>query len=201
MSDKKHKIIDGDGHVVEDHSAIVAHMPEMYRDRFGHEPRCLSTQRPSAFCERALSSAGRLRQGRTPRVGSILWRTSASPSAVLYPTNGLSFGRIVSLDWAIELARAYNNWMHAEYLSKSGRFQALGLIPLQEPQEAGDRAPAHRQRNSGFCGAMLPSTGVMGAQNHLGDEKILANLPGSQPPGVLHRAFTAACTIIWASTI
>ena len=29
MSDKKHKIIDGDGHVVEDHPAIVAHMPEM----------------------------------------------------------------------------------------------------------------------------------------------------------------------------
>ena len=26
MNDKKHKIIDGDGHVVEDHPAIVAHM-------------------------------------------------------------------------------------------------------------------------------------------------------------------------------
>src|SRR5436190_1523628 len=57
-------------------------------------------------------------------------------SAVLYPTNGLSFGRVVSRDWAVELARAYNDWMHDEYLSKSSRFQALGLIPLQEPAEA-----------------------------------------------------------------
>ena len=56
--------------------------------------------------------------------------------AVLYPTSGLSFGRIVSRDWAVELARAYNDWMYDEYLSKSSRFQALGLIPLQEPAEA-----------------------------------------------------------------
>ena len=35
MGDKKHKIIDGDGHVVEDHSAIAARMPQQYRDRFG----------------------------------------------------------------------------------------------------------------------------------------------------------------------
>ncbi len=35
MSDKKHKIIDGDGHVVEDHSAIAARMPQQFRDRFG----------------------------------------------------------------------------------------------------------------------------------------------------------------------
>ena len=35
MSNKKHKIIDGDGHVVEDHSAISARMPEEYRGGFG----------------------------------------------------------------------------------------------------------------------------------------------------------------------
>ena len=91
-------------------------------------------------------------------------------SAVLYPTNGLSFGRVVSLDWAIELAHAYNDWMHDEYLSKSSRFQALGLIPLQEPAEA-VKELRRIVKELGFCGAMLPSTGVMGAQNHLGDEK------------------------------
>ena len=35
MSQTKHKIIDGDGHVVEDHSAIAGRMSEIYRDRFG----------------------------------------------------------------------------------------------------------------------------------------------------------------------
>ena len=89
---------------------------------------------------------------------------------MLYPTNGLSFGRIVSLDWAVEFAHAYNEWMHDEYLSKSNRFQALGLIPLQEPPEA-VKELRRSVEELGFCGAMLPSTGVMSAQNHLGDEK------------------------------
>src|SRR5262249_56923668 len=91
-------------------------------------------------------------------------------SAVLYPTNGLSFGRIVSRDWAIELARAYNDWMHDEYLSKSPRFQALGLIPLQEPTEA-VKELRRIVKELGFCGAMLPGTGAVGQQNQLGDER------------------------------
>ena len=94
------------------------------------------------------------------KVGSNSWRMSASTSAVLYPTNGLSFGRVVSKDWAIELARAYNDWMHDEYVSKSSRFQALGLIPLQEPAEA-VKELRRIVKELGFCGAMLPSTGPM----------------------------------------
>jgi len=169
MSEKKHKIIDGDGHVVEDHSAIVAHMPEMYRDRFG-------TSRGAYPPNDHLHSANAhfLPPGAFAKVGRQGWidfmEDVGLTSAVLYPTNGLSFGRIVSLDWAIELARAYNNWIHAEYLSKSGRFQALGLIPLQEPQEAVTEL-RRIVKELGFCGAMLPSTGVVGAQNHLGDER------------------------------
>src|SRR6476646_9415603 len=77
MSDKKHKIIDGDGHVVEDHPAIVAHMPEMYRDRFGtsrgaYPPNDHLIRRTRTFFRRAPSP----RSG--AKVGSISWRTSAS---------------------------------------------------------------------------------------------------------------------------
>ena len=64
---------------------------------------------------------------------------SVSTSAVLYPTNGLSFGRVVSLDWAIELAKAYNDWMHDEYLSKSSRFQALEPDPAAGTAGSGER--------------------------------------------------------------
>ena len=115
---------------------------------------------------------------------------------MLYPTNGLSFGRVVSLDWAIELAKAYNDWMHDEYLSKSSRFQALSLIPLQEPLEA-VKELRRSVKELGFCGAMLPSTGVIGAQNHLGDEKYW---PIYEEANRLNAASasTAACTITWA---
>ncbi len=169
MNTKNHKIIDGDGHVVEDHSAIAARMPEQYRDRFGSSR---SPYPPNDHLHSA--NAHFLPPGAFARVGREGWidfmEDVGLASAVLYPTNGLSFGRIVSLDWAIELAHAYNDWMHDEYLSKSSRFQALGLIPLQDPAEA-VKELRRIVKELGFCGAMLPSTGVMGAQNHLGDEK------------------------------
>ena len=60
--------------------------------------------------------------------------------------------------------------MYDEYISKSSRFQALGLIPLQEPAEA-VKELRRIVKDLGFCGAMLPSTGAMQQQNQLGDER------------------------------
>ena len=104
------------------------------------------------------------------RDGSTSWRTWASKATVLYPSNGLAFGRVVSRDWAIELARAYNDWIHDEYTGRSPRFQAVGLIPLHEPEAA----VAELRRiveELHFAGAMLPGTGAKQLQNHLGDER------------------------------
>ena len=88
--------------------------------------------------------------------------------SVLYTTQGLSYGKIVSRDWAVELARAYNSWIAETYVHMDSRFQAMGLIPLQDPQEA---AVELRRivEELGLCGAMLPSTGA--DQIHLGDER------------------------------
>jgi predicted TIM-barrel fold metal-dependent hydrolase len=169
MTGKKPKIIDGDGHVVEDHSAIAARMPPQYRDRFG------STRSPYPPNDHLhAANAHFLPPGAFAKVGREGWigfmEDVGLSSAVLYPTNGLSFGRVVSLDWAIELAHAYNDWIYDEYLTPSNRFQALGLVPLQEPAEA-VKELRRIVKELGFCGAMLPSTGVMGAQNHLGDDR------------------------------
>jgi predicted TIM-barrel fold metal-dependent hydrolase len=162
MSNKKHKIIDGDGHVVEAHSEIAARMPAIYRERFGS---ARGPYPPNDHLHAA--NAHTLPEGAFAKVGREGWidfmEDVGLTSTVLYPTNGLSFGRVVSLDWAIELAKAYNDWMHDEYLSQSSRFQALSLIPLQEPSEA-VKELRRSVKELGFCGAMLPSTGVIGAQ-------------------------------------
>jgi uncharacterized protein len=169
MGQYKPKIIDGDGHVVEDHAAISARMPEEYRGRFGSGR---SPYPPNDHLHAA--NAHFLPPGAFAKVGREGWlqfmEDVGLASAVLYPTNGLSYGRVISKDWAIELARAYNDWMHDEYVSKSSRFQALGLIPLQEPAEA-VKELRRIVKELGFCGAMLPSTGPMQSQNHLGDER------------------------------
>ena len=169
MGIKKHKIIDGDGHVVEDHAAIAERMAKEFRGRFcsGRSP-----YPPNDHLHAC--NAHSLVPGAFAKVGREGWidfmEDVGLSSTVLFPTNGLSFGRVVSKDWAIELAHAYNDWMHDEYTSKDARFQALGLIPLQEPMEA-VKELRRIVKELGFCGAMLPSTGPLQSQNHLGDER------------------------------
>jgi len=168
MPDGK-RIIDGDGHIVEDHQAIWSRMPPEYR---GSNWTIKSPFPPNDH----LHAANRhyVPEGAFARVNRDGWiafmQDVGIERTVLYPSNGLAFGRVVSRDWAVELARAYNDWLWDEYLEKSARFQALALIPLQEPSAAVEelrRAVVER----GFCGAMLPSTGAVGLQNHLGDER------------------------------
>ena len=163
------RLIDGDGHVMEDLPAIVARLPEGYRgesfvgrDPFPQTDHLHSSNKhftvPGAFANVNID-------------GWVDFMTDLGmEQTVLYTTRGLSYGKIVSKDWAIELARAYNNWMHDEYLAKNSRFQAVGLIPLQDPKEAVIEL-RRIVEELGFCGAMLPSTGADGLQSHLGNER------------------------------
>jgi predicted TIM-barrel fold metal-dependent hydrolase len=84
--------------------------------------------------------------------------------AVLYSTEGLAFGKVITREFAVDSARAYNDWLYDAYLRQSPRFHCLGLIPLQEPSEA--VRELRRIVTKGFCGALIPSTGFKG---HLGD--------------------------------
>ena len=122
----EHKIIDGDGHVVEDIASIVKYMPEEYVGRSFSEARGKNPFPPIDH----LHTANRhfTPKGAFANVGREGWELFLEDvgigTTVLYTSAGLAFGKIVSRDWAIELARAYNNWMHDTYLSKSPRFKA-----------------------------------------------------------------------------
>ena len=165
-----HTIIDGDGHVMEDIPSIWKYMPEDYVGKSFSDIRGRSPFPPIDH----LHSANRhfTPQGAFANVGSEGWEKFLDEvgihSTVLYTSAGLSFGKIVSRDWAIELARAYNNWMYDTYLVKGRRFGAVGLIPLQEPKEAVVEL-RRIVEELGMCGAMLPSTGA--GMPHLGSEQ------------------------------
>ncbi len=163
-------IIDGDGHVMEDIATIWKYMPAAYVGRSFSDIRGRSPFPPIDH----LHTANRhfTPRGAFANVGPEGWEMFLAEvgigTTVLYTSAGLAFGKIVSRDWAIELARAYNNWIYDTYLAKSVRFKAMGLIPLQEPVEA--VAELRRiVRDLGFCGAMLPSMGAN--MPHLGSEK------------------------------
>ncbi|MGH7872358.1 MAG: amidohydrolase family protein [Candidatus Binatia bacterium] len=82
-------------------------------------------------------------------------------STVLYPTSGVGSSNIVNPDWAIDAARAYNDWLHEIYLQQSPRFRGLALLPQpvlnsMAAAEELDRAV----RKLGMCGAVLPSNSL-----------------------------------------
>jgi predicted TIM-barrel fold metal-dependent hydrolase len=162
-------IIDGDGHVMEDIAAIWRYMPAEYVGRSFSDIRGKSPFPPIDH----LHSSNRhfTPRGAFANVGPEGWEEFLDAvgirAAVLYPSAGLSFGKVVSRDWAIELARAYNDWIHDTYLKGRRRFYAMGLIPLQEPREAVSEL-RRIVAELGMCGAMLPATGAN--MPHLGSE-------------------------------
>jgi predicted TIM-barrel fold metal-dependent hydrolase len=151
------KIVDGDGHVIEDNSAIINLMPSPYREKYR-----LSNPFPPLD---HLHSANLhdLPPGSFQQVGPDGWldfmQDVGIAATVLYPTLGLSYGKVVSRDWAIDLARAYNDWLYQTYVKRSSRFKGMALIPLQEPEAAVEELRRAVQ-DLGMCGAMLPSTGI-----------------------------------------
>ncbi len=160
-------IVDGDGHVVEDMTAIVNLMPAPYQEKYKLRP--FDPFPPLDHLHSA--NLHDLPPGAFARVGPDGWleflEDVGIQTTVLYTTRGLALGKVVSRDWAIDLARAYNDWLHQTYLKRSPRFQGIALIPIQEPEAAVEEL-RRAILELGMCGAMLPSTGF---QSHLGHKR------------------------------
>ena len=170
MSTNLELIVDGDGHIVEDLVAIAEFLPAKFRD---NPARALNA---SLFPPLDHLHAGHFVEtpGRRDRGGAVVgpaeWEVFLQEvgidATVLYPTTGLSYGKIVNRDWAIATAQAYNDWLHATYVKRSSRFKGMALIPMQDPEAA--RTELRRAvEELGFVGAMLPSFGL---PDHLGSK-------------------------------
>ena len=99
------------------------------------------------------------------------------------PDRRLSYGKIVSRDYAVAVCKAYNDWFDRNLLKYNPRFKGMAIIPMQDPEEA-----AKELRRSvtelGMLGAMMPSNGLA---QPLGAKQYLAHLRGSQPAWLLSR--------------
>jgi hypothetical protein len=84
---------------------------------------------------------------------------------VLYPTHGLATGLIRDRDWAVALARAYNDWLAERYLRRSPRLLGVALLPLQDPEEAA-RELRRAVTELGMVGGVLPAVGLSRALGH-----------------------------------
>ena len=159
-------VIDGDGHVMEDWDALLQYMPEPYIKSGRFKGRIFPPLDHLHSASLFQLVPGAFRQVREDGWLEFMEDVGIE-RAVLYSTGGLAFGKVITLEFAIDVARAWNNWFADTYLKKSPRFQGLALIPLQEPEEA-VKEMRRAVTELGFCGVMLPSTGFKG---HLGSKE------------------------------
>jgi uncharacterized protein len=145
-------VIDADGHVTESQEQIARYLDDPFKRRpvnqffypwDGWDRRLLNTYGDLAGTAEAWLKA-------LDRGGMEL--------AVLYPTLGLFMSFLKDRQWAVALCRAYNTFLHEEFVKKTKRLQAVALLPVQVPEAC---APELRRavRELGLCGAMLPADG------------------------------------------
>ncbi|MBI4525772.1 MAG: amidohydrolase [Deltaproteobacteria bacterium] len=162
MSD--YRIIDADGHVLELDDQLREHIGTPYKD--------LEWHRSFSFWP-GLTMDGYLRSLRNP--GG--WAGAGTgPNAqhwlnfldnngieltVLYPTQGLTHAAIRDRDWAVALARAYNDWLYHRFMEISPRLLGVALLPVQDIQEA-VKELRRCVDELGMVGAVLPAVAAGG---------------------------------------
>ena len=156
------RIIDADGHVMEDRAGILKKMPAAYHGK--HELLDLYPPLDHLHSADLMEFPPHAFVQTGPDGWLEFLDDVGIEKTVLYPTLGLAYGKVVSRYWAVDLARAYNDWLYENYCERSPRFKGMALIPLQDPQAAVAELKRAVQE-LGMCGAMLPSNGI---QFHLG---------------------------------
>ena len=162
-------IIDGDGHINENTAEILEFLPDDFFYRNESNRRDMPRIFPpfDHFHGQPLVSVRGSEKG---FVGPEQWKVFLDETGIetttLYPTQALSYGKIVNLDWAIQACHAYNSWLAEVYLKGDTRFKGMALIPLQDVDAAVEEL-RRAVLELGMKGAMLPSNSL---PNQLGSK-------------------------------
>jgi predicted TIM-barrel fold metal-dependent hydrolase len=145
-------VIDADGHVIERDRDLRKFLPTPYRGVEGKREYPLFSW--DGWARGALSPHQREQPDAT------LWTrfldATEIAATVLYPNDGLNIGLLRDADWAVALARAYNDWLHHDFLKASPRFKGVALLAPQDPSEAAQEL-ARAVGDLGMVGGMLPA--------------------------------------------
>ena len=132
MRKNRYPVIDGDGHITERSKEILEYLGGNYRgtskdetwaDTFSPFPSLDGWARLSN-----LSSPG-LRDYPDCDTWISFLDECGIETTVVYPTAALAFGLIQDPAWAIDIARAYNSWLHATYMKRTSRILGASVDP------------------------------------------------------------------------
>ena len=145
-------IVDADGHVIETNEQVSRYLDEPLRRR----PLSFSLYPQDGWDRRMLGTLGDA--GSTAEQWLAALDRGGMEATVLYPTLGLFLSFLKDRAWAVAICRAYNTFLHEEFVRKSERLHAVALLPVQDP----DAAAAELERavrQLGLKGAMLSADG------------------------------------------
>ena len=86
-------------------------------------------------------------------------------TAVLFPTGGLGISWVREPDFAVALARAYNNFVSEKFQKVSPRLRAVAVLPVQDVPETVKELRRAIQ-DLGLVGGMLPAVGLRTPLGH-----------------------------------
>src|SRR6185369_3188816 len=134
-----YRIIDADGHVQELDDQLAEYIGPPYDGLEWHRSYSFFPGLTSDGYLRSLRKPGGWAGGgRGPDAQDWLrfLDINGIERTILYPTQGLTHGFIRDPEWAVALARAYNDWIHDRFMRVNPRLLAVALLPVQDIGEA-----------------------------------------------------------------
>ncbi|HEX9788267.1 MAG TPA: amidohydrolase family protein, partial [Candidatus Binatia bacterium] len=153
------KMIDADGHIREVESDVFEYLPDSYKNR--REAVLYFPLLPHHGWHR---QAGRGGMGASFLIPTLEdWRTALEQgnieAAVLYPTRFMHIGQVGMTEFAVDLSRAYNDYLYDRFLRAEGRLKGIAVLPLQDvPGAVAELRRAVKEY--GMVGGLLPADGL-----------------------------------------
>ena len=193
---RQFRVIDADGHCVEREDQIAEYVS--YR---GHPLRGIESGVGAMPMFPSLDGWYRPAGDALAAGNPVAWQRflddTGIETTVLYPTAGLAYGLIQDREWAIALGRAYNDWLHREFLQRDSRFKGMALIPVHDPPAAATEL-RRAVTELGLSGAVLPaSTGLYKGYGHRDFDPIYAEAERLDVPLAIHGAPSKGMGFDW----
>jgi hypothetical protein len=146
------QVIDADGHIMEQHDDLFAHIKGPYSDMDWHGTWPLFN---ADGWQRGLA-----RKNKREDPDADAWIRFLDEQgidlSVLYPTAGLALGNGQLADWAAALCQGYNDWLADRFTRMSPRLKGIALLPPQSPTAAAQEL-RRAVSELGFVGGVLPA--------------------------------------------
>ncbi len=145
------RVIDADGHIMEDHADLFAHIKGPWAEMEWHGTWGLFD---ADGWQRGLARKGR-REDPDAQAWLRFQDEHGITLSVVYPTAGLALGKAALPAWASALSQGYNDWLADRFTKITPRIKGVALLAPQDPE--GAAAELRRTvTEHGFVGGVLP---------------------------------------------